>query len=66
MVAAGGSSGNKKLAEALLSSASQVCPRVLFPLVYSCFYGTGVIKLFYHHYAHIPGRDFFVYNQMQI
>jgi UDP-N-acetylglucosamine:LPS N-acetylglucosamine transferase len=25
MVAAGGSSGNKKLAEALLSSASQVC-----------------------------------------
>jgi len=29
MVAAGGSSGNKKLAEALLSSASQVCARVL-------------------------------------
>jgi hypothetical protein len=32
MVAAGGSSGNKKLAEALLSSASQVCTSVLLPL----------------------------------
>jgi Vinculin family. len=28
MVAAGGSSGNKKLAEALLSSASQVCQKM--------------------------------------
>jgi hypothetical protein len=60
MVAAGGSSGNKKLAESLLSSASQVCSWVLFPLVYSCFCGTGVMKVLYYDYAYVPGKDFFI------
>jgi hypothetical protein len=42
MVAAGGSSGSKKLAEALLSSASQVHTSFLLPSVNTCIYVSSV------------------------
>lgn len=66
MVAAGGSSGNKKLAEALLSSASQVCIWVLFPSVYSSLYGTGVLKFPLPRLCSCSRKTYFIYNQMQI